>query len=260
MAIISNLLGATELSIGRNPNATWIDTPDEMLYPPGTGTNAVNIGVSTAKAVSTYVLLSRRAVAGRKSAHLTVVRSAFLSAYNYIVTVDGTAYASTGKADAMATVADLVSKINTAAVGNIRASAVARTTDGVLDTVWVYETDVNGGAAANMTINFTGETAPSSGSAVPAAALEGYVDPASFSARLWVQLPTSTLIPVAAPWVTPQAGDIGAISAQGFVERVNVAGFMRLYVETYSVTKDSGDGSGVTARPWVYIAPAIAEV
>ena len=251
MGFLTNILDATEKSIGRNPSPTWIDLPAEMLYPPGTGTDAVNIGVSVADAVSAYILASPRAVVGYKSAHLTITRSSFLSSYTYTVDLDGNTYASTGEADAVAAVADLVSQINTAAVGTVRAAAVASTTDGILDTVWAYEPDVNGGAAANLVVDFTSDG--------PAGTAVGYVDPESFSVRVWVQLASPAQLPQSIPWAVPLNGDLGAVPAQGVVERLNVAGFQRMYAEAYDVVKTAGDGANVTARPTLFLAPAIGE-
>lgn len=251
MAIVQDILDATSLAIGRNPQITWIDKPAEMLYPPGTGVSAANIGVAVPKAVSAYVILSPRIAVGRKSGLLTLVRSTFLSAYTYTVTVDGTPYTSAGQATAMAAVASLVLQINTAAVGNVRALAVASTTDGILDTVWVFETDVNGGAAANLVVNLASTGGGST--------IEGYVDPVSFKARLWVQMASPAQLPLGVPWTVPQNGDLGAVPAQGLTERYNVAGYQRLYVEVYDVVKDAGDGAGVAARPYVVIAPAAQE-
>lgn len=251
MAVVNNLLAATELSIGRNPNIAWIDTLDEMLYAPGLGTGGVNIGIGIPNAVSAYVAISPRHVAGYKSAYLTISRSVYSSAADYVAVVDGTSYTTTGETTAEAAAADIVSQINTAAVGNIRAVAVSRYGDGSLDTVRVYENDTSS-ATANVTINFTTTNAA-------ADAIEGYVDAESCKARIWVQMRSPASLPIPVPWIIPQGGDVGAVDLQGLVERLNVAGFIRLYVEAYDVVKASGDGAGVEARPFIAIAPAIPE-
>lgn len=251
MGTVSNIFDATERAVGRNPQVTWIDTPAEFLYPPGTGTDGANVGVGIPDAVSAYVIASLRHKEGRSSALCTIVRSQFLSATTYTLDVDGDAYTTTGKADAVAAAADLVTQINDAAVGNVRASAVARYTDGIKDTVWVYETDVNGGAAADLVVSFTSDGG--------ADATEGYVDATAAKIRLWVQMKSPSALPVLAPWVVPQQGDLGAVPAGGVTERFNVAGFLRLYVEVYDLEKDPGHGAEMLARPFIGIAPAIPE-
>lgn len=252
MAVVSNIIAATELAIGRNPSVTWFDLLDEMLYTPTTGTGGANIGLGIPDAVSVYIVASPRHVAGSKSAYLTIARSVYDSSADYVAVVNGTSYTTTGESTAQLAVADLVSQINTAAVGNIRAVAVARGTDGVLDTVRVYETDTTS-ATATVTINFT--TTNSAG----ATAIEGYVDAESCKIRLWVQMASPTTLPIQVPWVMPQNGDVGAVPFEGLTERLNVAGYSRFYIEAYDVVKASGDGSGVTARPFIAVAPAISE-
>lgn len=252
MAVVSNIIAATELAIGRNPSVTWFDDLNEILYTPGLGTGGANIGVGIPDAVSAFIVASPRHEAGYKSAYLTIVRSVYDSTANYVAIVDGTSYTTTGQSTAIAAVANLVSQINTAAVGNVRAVAVSRTTDGVLDTLRVYENDTTS-ATANVTINFT--TTNSAG----ASAIEGYVDAESCKIRIWVRMSSPATLPISVPWVMPQNGDIGAVAFRGLAERLNVAGFTRIYIEAYDIVKASGDGSGVAARPFIAIAPAVPE-
>ena len=258
MALVTNLLNATELAVGRNIEWTWIDTPGEMLYPPGVNTDNPNPGISVVDAVSAYVLLSPKARANARSAFFTIDRTEFLSGTTYTIEVDAGTYTTTGEATAMDAVADLVNDINTAAIANTTAVAVARTSDGILDTVHVYELDTGSGGtvtAANPVFDMYDDSGGSTAS-------EGYADPASFKARIWLKpsTPTGIAQSLDLPWVLALNGDYEDVPDQGIAARINVAGFERLYVEVYEVTDSSGDFStGGEARPTVFVGKAIAE-
>lgn len=249
MGTVSNLFDATERSIGRNLLVVWLDSPADFTDPPETASDGANNGEGVAGGVSVALIASPRYMAGRKSAFLTLTRSAFLTATTYTVDLDGNVYTTTGEIDSPTAVAVLVSAINTAAVGNIRAAAVASTTDGVLDTVWAYETD-SSSATADMVVDFTSDGVDDT---------VGYVDPESFAVRAWGKISTPSGLPVEVPWVQLRNGDFGAVPDQGLIERLNIAGLSRLYVQAYDVVQTTGDGAGVVARPYIAVAPAIAE-
>lgn len=256
MSTVSNIIAATELSIGRNPSITWINDPDEFLYSPGLGTNGTNTGISVVNAVSAYLMISMRHAAGQKSAYMTITRSLWGSSYSYAFWVNGTTYTTTGQASAEATVDVLAAAINAAASATTdpRAVAIASDTSGTIDTLYVYALDVAAtGAASALRVNAT-TTNSATG------AIKGYVDPTACKARVWGKIARPSTLPIDTPWLLIQNGDIGAVTVRGFMERLNVAGFERIYVEMYDITKSGDDDAGVTARPFLAIAPAIAEV
>lgn len=258
---VTNLIEATSLALGRNLDLTWIDLAAEMLYDPESGPNdSSNIGVSVTSAVSAYVLLSPRFKQGAKSAMYVINRATYDDAANYVATVNGTAYTATAQGSVAATIQYFVDEITADIVDDYdaRAVAVSSQNDGNIDAVYVYAIeDFTTPADPVLTCDIS--TTHADGTDETTGGFWGYVDPESFSARVWLKMTTPATFPLTMPWFSPADGDIGAIPDEGYAARLNVAAFERLYVEAYSVTKFGGDGADMIGRPFIALGPAILE-
>lgn len=252
MSLVQTILAATELAIGGNAQYVWFPDPEDFTGDPGT--TAANIGASVANSHTAYVIAKARNVDGRKSAFLTIDRALFSGSYNYVLVVNGTTYTTTGEASFGAAVQDLVDQINADTSDPLEdplAAAIPSSTDQVLDTVHVWALDVGGvSGSATLAVNAS-TTHPTAG------ATKAYVDPETISVRVHLALPRDSALPIQVPWLAPANHDYGELPAAGLLERLAVAFADRLYVEVYDVTKFAGDGSGVTARPYIAIARAI---
>lgn len=258
MGRVKNIISSTELAFARNPNIYWIDDPREYTDGPeeDAATNAgLNKGIGIRDAVSVYLQISPAYYNTGKSSFHTVSRTAFLVGEIYTVTLDGgsgaTAYTNVGTETTVpdvvqAIVDDINAGIFNTTDGGV-AYAIAGSGDGVIDTVWVYQ------AGGSFSVNATCSTL------TVATDFPSYVDATAVSARVWAQFISPSGLPITMPWGLVSNGDLGSIPAQGYVERLNAAGFSRIYVELYSITKDAGDGANMVARPFLAIAPAIPE-
>ena len=256
MPLYQQLLEATQLKIGRRVEHNWIDLPAEFTYGPGLGTSGVNIGVSTANSVQARLTMSLRQVLGQKSLYAIANRARWTSAKEYKVDVNGTVYTGTGQASLEATLQQIADAINTAFPNAYDPKAVltSSSTDGIIDTILVFEEDDPAGSVAAMLVNIavTGPTAL-------APDFIGYVDADAANAAIWTKPNSTTALPIEIGFTKKGGYATQALTTSGVNIDIDVASDERIYVQLSSVTKASGDGANVTPRPLLVISPTILE-
>lgn len=205
---------------------------DADAYPSSSGA-----GVDLLNSVQALVAVEMRAAAHRRRSVVTVTTLDLTA--DYTVTIDGNACVATGAhADLDALLTELASAINASVPldGVVTASA-----DLTANTVTIVS-DTN----ADYTI-----TMSATGSGV----LAVEADPTTAKLRLWATCRSSS---APATWINilDQEYDV---TSRGFLERFDVAGLDRLYVEVADVD-GTGDGASVTyTTPTIKVGPCVSE-
>lgn len=172
-------------------------------------------------------------------------------AATYTITVDGTAVVYDAAAEAPADLDALVAGIAAAIEADGTATLVvdALTDPDAADTVLI-----TGKAEADWSLDAT-----ATGSAVLAAT----ADAADLDLRVWVTpggLIKSGSTGNAGGWVQPVDAAYSGLGYRGAVERLDVAGLDRLYLEAYNVAGHASDGSAVQPQlARVMVGPTVLE-
>lgn len=222
------------LSQGRNPGWT---IQAEATAEPAT----IVAGVNVLEAVVAQLLVACRRDPAAHTSRVTV-DTVDLTVTTYTITINGTAVAYDASVESPADQAALVNGIADAinADGTVGPLVTATVTDAngdnTIDTIVLTN---NTGAATTHTtaVSVTGY-----------GALSFTEDYTGISFRLWGLPNTSndTSLALALPWVLINSGDF-TIDYRGFVERIECAGFSRIFLEAYATTAPSGgtEGEGI---------------
>lgn len=205
---------------------------DADAYPSSAGA-----GVDLVNSVQALVAVEMRAAVHRRRSVVTVTTLDL--AADYTVTIDGNACVATGAhADLDAMLTELAGAINASVPLD---GVVTATADLTADTVTIIS-DTNADYTITMSATGTGVLA-----------IEA--DPTTAKLRLWAKCRSSS---APSTWIQilDQEFDITGV---GFLERFDVGGLDRLYVEVATVD-GTGDGASVTyTTPTVKIGPCVSE-
>jgi hypothetical protein len=225
------------LSGGRKP--AW---EEETAY---TGApSSTTSGVYLDNTLHALVAVTLRETAHRRTARLTIT-TADLTA-NYVVTIDGVAVTYDAAAGGAANAEDIIQGIAAAIVASgpasaiVTASAVDDDDDSTDDTVLLV-----GAAEADYTLDIA---------ATGTGELAAVADPMSGALRAWIKGRSAN---APAAWLLAYDAEY-TITRRGFVERFDVGGLERLYVELYDLA-GTGDGGDVTYAAKVEIGPCVIE-
>lgn len=203
---------------------------DADAYPSSAGA-----GVDLVNSVQALVAVEMRAAVHRRRSVVTVTTLDLTA--DYTVTINGTACIATGvHADLDALLTELALIINTNVPSTVTASA-----DLTANTVTIVS-DTNADYTITMSATGTGVLA-----------IEA--DPTTAKLRLWAKCRSSS---APSTWIQilDQEFDVTSV---GFLERFDVGGLDRLYVEVATVD-GTGDGASVTyTTPVIKIGPCVSE-
>lgn len=225
-------------SQGREP--VWAPQTDYTDTP-----NSSAAGVDVTGAIVAGVLCALRQ---NPAVHTSraVVGVADLTLTTYTVTVDGTAVAY----DASAGLPSDQDMLLTAIADAINADGVV----GLIVTATAVDSDFDGILDTVELANILGTTHTTAvGVAGGTGTLTANEDASAASLRVWVQpeyraedvqsAGNLSGAPIVS-WVLANNGSFGPLDTMGFGERINVAGFSRVYVEAHTITGPSGTGLG----------------
>lgn len=224
------------LSGARNPQwATQLghdgtSGTDADAYP-----SSAAAGVDLLNSVQALVSVEMRAAAHRRRTVVTVTTVDL--AADYTVTIDGTPYTATGAhVDLDAILTELASEINGGAPPIVTASADL--TANTLTIVSITNADYTVAVSATGT-----------------GVLAAEADPTEAKLRIWAKC-RSASAPSAWVNILDQEYDL---TSKGFLERFDVAGLDRLYVEVADVDGTGDDASITYVVPTVKVGPCVSE-
>ena len=248
MGLYDDLNRAGLLAIALQPE--WVDqdaAPANWTGAPNSASDGVYLQASPKAMVQVN---AREAVAYREGR--VTVSTADLVATTYTVTIDGTAVVYDASAETPADLAALVAGIAAAIEADGTATLVV---DAVTDPDDPNSVLITGKAEADwsLAIGVSG----GAGVLTATAAATGF-DLRCYSTPAGLVKADNTGKP--GGWAQIVDAVYSGNTYRGFVERLNVAGVDRLYVEAYNLTKHASDGSSVVATlAKVMIGPAVLE-
>lgn len=245
MGLYEDLNRAGLLAIALKPE--WVDQSSYTGAP-----SSVSDGVYLQDSPKALVQVNARESVHRRDARITIA-TYDLTTTVYTVVIDGNSVVYDASvelpADNAALRAGIANKINTDGTVGPLVTATdddANNSDAIL---------IVGDSEADFSFNCT--VAGGSGAVTLTAAATG------FDVRLYTSaggIVKSGSIGAAQGWASPVDAEYSGNDYRGFVERLDVAGLERMYVELYNITKDGADGAAVVATiAKVMVGPAVLE-
>lgn len=248
MGLYEDLNRAGLLAIGLKPE--WVDQDATAANYTG-APNAAADGVFLQNSPKALVQVNARESAHRRTGRVQIT-TADLTTTVYTVTIDGfpVVYDASVETpfDLAALVAGIAAKIEADASATLVVDAVTDPENP--DTVLI-----TGKAEADWSLDAT--VAGGTG------AVSATADATGFDVRIWttpggVVKSGSTGKPNG--WASPVDAVYSGRDYRGFVERLDVAGLERLYVELFNITNDGSDGAAVSVTiDRVMVGPAVLE-
>jgi len=236
------------LAIGLIPE--WVDQDTTPASYTGAPTGA-SAGVYLQDSPKALVQVNARERVHRREGRVQIT-TADLTTTVYTVTIDGTAVVYDASVALPADLDALVQGIAAAIEADATATLVV---DAVQDPDNTDSVLITGKAQADWSLDAT--VAGGTGAVAATAAATG------FGVRIYTTpggLVKSGNTGNANAWAQPADASFPGNGYRGFVERLDVAGLDRLYVEVHSLTKHASDGAAVTATiAKVMVGPAVLE-
>ena len=251
MGAVCNIWGGVEGSRPLNPKAIWIFDPVQHVGNPATAAGATNVGWSIVDVVGMFIQATPFVLQDRTSALVRI--GTYSTATNYKVTLNTVVFESgtghTTKREALLAIqADIEAAASTDY--DLHAALVDLDRDGTEETLWAWRK--HDGEASGTLIMANGICTGGTGT-FDWQYVDG--DPSGSAFRLWAKLPDGDGFKIPMSW-SPIFGASGSFENNGILDRLNMGGYERVYVQLVPATP-SGNGDQVKGFIRVVIAPSL---